>query len=347
MKYLYFVFLFVCVFNSSSFSKVDVTLFFLKNYDLDFFDGYSKYKNQMDLIVEENSEVIEDTELKKVLKYNSDEEAYFIIDLFLLQSDKKLPIIILQKNFKIQGLVSNGVYYYFNDSAINNLANANMEKTPSAVRLNVSHDGIDEYALAENTSFSFEKLQDAINMFYYYNGTDEIRGEVMQLKFFITYALQFKIVEKEISEYFKFLNRQDSLDDYKKIVFNWEKYSNSAILGDEESLKIIKIADKNLTPIKNEKALNIIRGDYKKAANTNIKSEDEDEDTLEGDKNNSNKKGVDGEKERENQQSKVLDKVEKEKDSGVDSAETNTNIGDKGVDNKEVEVKEEVDKKDS
>ena len=68
MKYLYFVFLFVCVFSSSSFSKVDVTLFFLKNYDLDFFDGYSKYKNQMDLIVEENSEVIEDTELKKVLK---------------------------------------------------------------------------------------------------------------------------------------------------------------------------------------------------------------------------------------------------------------------------------------
>ena len=332
MKYLYFVFLFVCVFNSSSFSKVDVTLFFLKNYDLDFFDGYSKYKNQMDLIVEENSEVIEDTELKKVLKYNSDEEAYFIIDLFLLQSDKKLPIIILQKNFKIQGFVSNGVYYYFNDSAINNLANANMEKTPSAVRLNVSHDGIDEYALAENTSFSFEKLQDAINMFYYYNGTDELRGEVMQLKFFITYALQFKIVEKEISDYFKFLNRQDSLDDYKKIVFNWEKYSNSAILGDEESLKIIKIADKNLTPIKNEKALNIIRGDYKKAANTNIKSEDED-DNLGGDTNNN----------KEN--------AEKEKDS----AETDTNIEDnKEVevkeeveDNKNVEVKEEVDKKDS
>jgi hypothetical protein len=81
----------------------------------------------MDLIVEENSEVIEDTELKKVLKYNSDEEAYLIIDLFLLQSDKKLPIIILQKNFKIQGFVSNGVYYYFNDSAINNLANANTD----------------------------------------------------------------------------------------------------------------------------------------------------------------------------------------------------------------------------
>ena len=97
MKYLYFVFLFVFLFSSISSAKEDVTLFFLKNYDLDFFDGYSKYKKQLDLIVAENSEEIENTELKRVLKYNSDEEAYFIIDLFLIQSDKKLPIIILQK----------------------------------------------------------------------------------------------------------------------------------------------------------------------------------------------------------------------------------------------------------